>query len=149
MTILEISPLATVLIIGGLGVGAMVLIVSLLQYRSESAKRSKDNKDQIDKLTADMALMQKEFSPFWAVVQSKIAADLTHPSPQFAEMDKLLKKLEALDITDAERNRLNQLLSDRIQTNDPEVSEAEKKSAKIMIEVMEKVIIENIELAAS
>jgi hypothetical protein len=87
-----------------------------------------------------LAVLATKISPLWAAVQEKIARDLTHPSPQFQEMDQLLHELNTLDITDEGRERLATLLDERIISTDPEVSEAERKSARLMKGVMAKVI---------
>lgn len=97
---------------------------------------------RIGALESRVEMLNMQLSPFWAAVQTKIAADLTHPSPQFAEMDSLLRSLQNLTIGSAERDRLEVLLHQRAVTDDPEVSEDEKKSARLMIGVMEKVVIE-------
>src|SRR3972149_10959349 len=92
--------------------GALIAFMATWFWRYRSSVehiRQKDD-DLIRKLVADMALMQMQISPFWAAVQSKIADDLHHPSPQFAEMDSLLVKLSALVITPVERDRLEYLL---------------------------------------
>lgn len=78
--------------------------------------------------------------PFWATLQTKLAADLLHPSPQFQEMDDLIKALENLTITDEQRVRLRDLLIERTTSSDPEVSTSEQSSAKIMLEAMDKVL---------
>lgn len=94
------------------------------------------------KVDQQMAVLLTQVSPLWAAVQSKIAKDLTHPSIQFQEMDELLRRLEALTITDDERERLHDLLRERSTSQDPEVSEDERASAKLMIGIMEKVVAE-------
>jgi hypothetical protein len=97
---------------------------------------------RISALESRVEMLNMQLSPFWAAVQTKIAADLTHPSVQFQEMDALLRSLQNLTIGSAERDRLEVLLHQRAVTDDPEVSEDEKKSARLMIGVMEKVISE-------
>lgn len=96
--------------------------------------------ERIELLERTIVEVTTQVKPLWAAVQAKIARDLTHPSPQFQEMDDLLKKLNLLDITDEERVRLGVLLDERIVSTDPEVSEDEKDSARLMKGVMEKVI---------
>ena len=149
MTYIAISPLAAVLIVGGMMVLTVVLILSVLRYRDESLKRAEANRAKIEQLTTDMALMQKQFSPFWTMVQDNIAEHLTHPSQQFREMDGLLKKLQTLDISDDERKRLIVLLRQRAVTSDLEVTEIEKESASIMLGVMRQVVTEATAQAAT
>ena len=101
--------------------------------------------ERVDKLSEDMTLIKMQFSPFWKTVESRIIADLTHPSPQFVEMDELLKKLELLTITEDERARLAVMLRERMHTSDPEVTPEERASAAVLLVVMDKVIAESAE----
>lgn len=94
---------------------------------------------EIAHLREQLASLETQVSPLWAAVQAKIIRDLTHPSPQFQEMDELMRRLAALKITEAERVRLSSLLEERIISNDPEVSDDEKESARLMKVIMEKV----------
>jgi hypothetical protein len=87
-----------------------------------------------------LATVNTQVSPLWAQVQSKVAQELHHDDPRYAEMDGLLERLIALKITTAERARLKQLLVQRVV--DPTVGAEEQKSAKLMIAVMEKVLVE-------
>lgn len=96
--------------------------------------------DRVAVLEQEVAILKTQMSPLWSSVQSQIARDLTHPHPQFAEMDELLQRLENLTITDAERVRLGLLLEERILSTDPEISEDERASAKLLKGVMKKVL---------
>ena len=98
--------------------------------------------DRLLKLEIDMATVGTQISPLWAQVQAKIASELHHPNPNYAAMDRLLEKLEALTITGDERIALKLLLLKRSRDMSPEVSEDERKSAILMIQVMGKVLIE-------
>ena len=102
--------------------------------------RDKVLDDRLTVIDSQMQMLMTQVSPLWAAVQSKIAKDLTHPSPQFAEMDQLLKDLESLKLTPGGKERLLVLLEERIHSSDPEVSEEEKKSASLLEGVMEKVL---------
>lgn len=103
-------------------------------------KRASSTDERLGKIESQLAVLGVQVSPLWAAVQSKIAKDLTHPSPQFQEMDELLRQLEALTITDADRTRLEVLLTERMTSTDPEVTDDERESAKLMIGVMRKVL---------
>lgn len=90
----------------------------------------------------DIAILKTQVSPLWAKVQAQIAADLHQPHPRYAEMDKLLEKLEALTISDEERGRLKELLLERSKDAHPDISEEQREKAKLMIVVMDMVLIE-------
>lgn len=96
--------------------------------------------DVVHEMRRDIVELQTKITPFWGVVQAKIIKDLTHPSPQFHEMDSLMRELNDMTITAEGRDRLDHLLDLRIVSNDPEVSTAEKESAKLMKGVMKKVL---------
>lgn len=128
-------------IVNSLGIFALTTVVTI--YLRRAAKTASDRDaltERLFKMDAQLAVLGTQVSPLWAAVQSKIAKDLTHPSVQFHEMDELLRRLEALTITPKERQRLHDLLIERTTSVDPEVSEAEKESAKLMIGVMDKVL---------
>lgn len=115
--------------------------VTLLLRRLTAAAAERAALDKrIVELESKLSVLGVQISPLWAAVQSKIAKDLTHPSPQFHEMDELLRRLEALTITDSERERLHTLLIERTESTDAEVSDAERKSAALMIGIMDKVL---------
>lgn len=110
-------------------------------------RRIKAKSDALEKVDERLASIENKLaelgvqvSPLWAAVQSKIAKDLTHPHAQFKEMDRLLRDLENLTISHEGRRRLGVLLEERIISQDPLVSDDEKMSARLMKDVMEKVI---------
>lgn len=103
-------------------------------------QRDKALDERLSVIDSQMQMLMTQVSPLWAAVQSKIAKDLTHPSPQFAEMDELLKDLESLQLTPGGKDRLLTLLEERIHSTDPEVTDAEKESARLLEGVMEKVL---------
>ena len=111
----------------------------LLQDQKERTSAILARLDAVEHMVTEL---QTKVSPLWAAVQSRIITDLTHPHPQFAEMDDLLTKLDALELTAKESARLNVLLEKRITSNDPAVSDEEKESAKLMRGVMAKAISE-------
>ena len=82
-----------------------------------------------------------QIGPLWAQVQSKVAQTLHHDDVRYAEMDKLLEDLIALRISPSNRIRLEMLLNER--SVDATVSEEERKSAKLMIAVMDKAMSES------
>lgn len=96
--------------------------------------------DRLGKIEAQLGILGTQVSPLWAAVQSKIVKDLTHPSVQFHEMDELLRRLDALTITDLERARLDYLLKERRVSTDPEVTAIERKKANVMIDIMDLVL---------
>lgn len=114
-----------------------------IDKKTAEAERKADNKELEEwraSVDRQMAVLLTQVSPLWAALQTKVAKDLTHPSEQFHEMDELLRRLEALTITDVERERLRVLLLERSTSQDPEVSEEERESAKLMIGIMKKVL---------
>jgi hypothetical protein len=130
-------------ILNSLAIFALGLLVTLSLRRSNTSASDKAALIAWQaKVDTQMAVLLTQVSPLWAAVQSKIAKDLTHPHKQFKEMDGLLEKLEALSITDEERVRLRDLLKERATSQDAEVNDEERASAKLMIGVMEKVLSE-------
>jgi hypothetical protein len=87
-----------------------------------------------------LGIVETQVSPLWARVQSQISSDLHHPDKQYSEMDDLLEKLDRLEITLVERERLKVLLRER--ATDTRADEMERSSARMMITVMERVLIE-------
>ena len=87
--------------------------------------------------------LDTQVSPLWAQVQARISSDLHHPHPRYFEMDILLEKLEALTITNDERERLKVLLRERSVDMHEDISESQRQSAKIMSGVMDKVVLES------
>jgi len=96
---------------------------------------------RIRSLEITVAETKVQVSPLWAQVQNKIAQELHHDDPRYAEMDRLLEDLIALRISSENRVQLKKLLQERAA--DPSVTPEEQKSAKLMIAVMEKVITES------
>jgi hypothetical protein len=105
--------------------------------------RDKEFADRLAILTTNLATLSTKVGLFWTTVQARIANDLHHPHTQFAEMDHLLAKLVAGFLDDSERARLEVLIDERIISTDPEVSESERNSAKMMIDVMDKALKES------
>jgi len=87
-----------------------------------------------------LAEMSTKVSPLWATVQKVISDELHHPHAQYAEMDTLLERLDNLTITTEERDRLKILLMQRSVDMDSDITESQRKSAKMMIDVMDKVV---------
>jgi len=114
-----------------------------VQKQEDDAKRDRRADDtRISDLEKRVAELSAQVSPFWSAIQAKIIKDLTHPSPQFAPMDRLLAKLLSLQITPLEHRVLDRLIEERIVSTDPEITEEEKSSAKILKLVIPKVIAE-------
>src|ERR1700733_4419175 len=86
--------------------------------------------------------LETQVKPLWARVQRQISKDLHHPDAKFHEMDTLLERLEDLTILPEERVRLKTLLIDRSVDMHPDVSDEQRKKAKLMIGVMELVVLE-------
>jgi hypothetical protein len=89
-----------------------------------------------------MAIVTTQVSPLWKQVESRIAAELHHPHPRYAEMDQLLEQLEArpLQLSDASRLRLKELLSLRAVDTHPDITPQQRSSAALMLGVMDKVL---------
>jgi hypothetical protein len=93
-------------------------------------------------MAQDIAILKTQVSPLWAQIQTRIAVDLHHPHPRYIEMDGLLEKLENLTITLEERKRLEILLQERSIDMHEDISELQRKEAKLMNQVMHIVLIE-------
>jgi len=113
-----------------------VLLTALLAFVVRLNARLND----FDKI---ITRLDTQVSPLWAQVQARISSDLHHPHPRYFEMDTLLEKLEALKISDTERDRLKVLLRERSVDMHEDISESQRQSAKIMSGVMDKVVLEN------
>lgn len=92
------------------------------------------------------ATLSSDISPLWQTLQKKLGADLTHPDEP--ETDALIAKLLELNISNDERERLKLRLKQRIDGDDPKVSDSERASARIMLEVMGKVLEEAADTSA-
>lgn len=133
-------------------IGAALAFVSAWYWRrktriedelAKALKEREEMKERIDVLEQKFVLQeaeQKQTLPIWAALQAKIIKDMTHPHEQFKEMDVLLEKLQADDVTHSERVRIVELTEERIVSTDPLVSHDEKESAKLLEVVMGKVI---------
>jgi hypothetical protein len=97
---------------------------------------------QLRQITIKLTELGTQVSPLWASVQARIARDLHHPHPRYLEMDGLLEKLEALSITPHERERLKILLLERSTDTHPDITDAQREKAKLMIQVMNIVVLE-------
>ena len=131
-------PIANSIAVFALG----TIVTVYLRRASVIAAEAKEQEKWRKEVDKNMAVLLTQVSPLWAAVQSKIAKDLTHPHVQFKEMDELLRQLEAMEITDDGRERLHELLRERSTSQDPEVSDEERNSARLMIGIMEKVVAE-------
>jgi hypothetical protein len=130
-------------IIKGVVILAAGAMITLYFRRSASVSlEKKELLDRVNKMDSEISTMKTQISPLWSAVQAKIAADLTHPSPQFKRIDALLAKLLNLEITPKEREELHQGLIARSFSKDPEVSDRERLKAKVMLDVMELVLYE-------
>jgi hypothetical protein len=97
---------------------------------------------EMQKMRIEIATLSTQVSPLWAQIQSRIAADLHHPHPRYFEMDKLLEKLEALTITQDERVRLDTLLMERSVDMHDDITDIQRKEARLMSQVMHIVLLE-------
>ncbi len=113
---------------------------------AQTAARNVISIDELIKRTNEqdrqIVILQSQISPFWSAVQTKIAEDLHHPEPEFAEMDNLLEQLESLTITEGGRTKLKGLLVERSDATHPAIKPSERGSAQLMLSVMEKVLTE-------
>lgn len=116
------------------GIGATILAAILAYCTRINAK--------LDKQGEEIIALKTQISPLWARVQAQIAADLHQPHPRYIEMDTLLERLEHLTITDAERARLKVLLVERSQDMHADISAGQRQNALLMIQIMDKVLIE-------
>src|ERR1700722_17292712 len=101
------------LLIAGFTVLLGTFVAWVVRVNTQHRAEIKDLQDSMNELKASMGVVNTQMSPLWARVQAQIAQDLHHPSPRYAEMDKLLEKLEALTITVDERAALKALLIER------------------------------------
>jgi hypothetical protein len=83
-----------------------------------------------------LRMLESQYSPFWRVFQTEVADTLHHPHPESRELDGLLEKLEALTMTDSERDRLVQLL--REIADDP--NSEERSRAEFLLFAMPRVV---------
>lgn len=97
---------------------------------------------EVNKLKVATAKLDTQMSPLWATVQARISEDLHHPHPRYFEMDRLLEALENMTISVSGRSRLKVLLHERSVDMHPDITEAQRRSAKAMIPVMDLVVIE-------
>ncbi len=109
--------------------------------RKERSHILEDDQRQIVKRIEALELAVVEIKTpvdlLWAVVQAKLVKDLTHPSPQFHEMDYLMRDYKAQILDEKGKDRLAMLIDARIISTDPEVTEEEKISALLMKDVLE------------
>lgn len=124
----------------GLEVGLIVsafgvILISVIAYNVRQAGHLQDMREEI-------AVLKTQVSPLWAQIQSRIAADLHHPHPRYLEMDTLLEKLETLTITEVERKRLAILLLERSTDTHADITDMQRKEAKLMKQIMEIVVLE-------
>lgn len=96
--------------------------------------------------TIVLASIGLQVSPLWARVQAKVAADLHHPHPRYAEMDVFLEKLEShpMTISQEERTRLKELLHERSLDMHEDITLKQRQEAQLMSIVMDLVEIEAI-----
>jgi hypothetical protein len=121
-----VTPLESGLIITLFGVAFTAIIALLVRMNVK-----------IDQQGRDIGVLQTQVSPLWARVQAQISSDLHHPRIRYAEMDGLLEKLEALTITQRERDRLKVLLNERATDMHEDITDDQRKKAKLMIDIME------------
>lgn len=115
--------------------------VTVILHRQNASKIDREKAEtRIRGLEDRLAQAEFRVTPLWEKVQQQLVDDLHHPHSKHLETDLLLEKLNALTINNLERDRLKELLVER--SVDPTVSEAEKKSAELMIYVMERVLLE-------
>jgi hypothetical protein len=120
----------------GLIVAAFSIILgAIIAYNVRQASHMQDMREEI-------AILRTQVSPLWAQIQTRIAADLHHPHPRYFEMDKLLEKLESLTISPQERLRLEALLLERASDMHEDITEVQRKEAKLMSQVMHIVVLE-------
>jgi hypothetical protein len=121
------------LLIGFLGITYTALLSAVIAMLVRLGSRFR-------KVEEEIITIKTQVSPLWARVQAQISNDLHHPHPRYKEMDRLLEKLESLEIVPAERARLRQLLLERSKDMHPDITDEQRRSALIMIPVMEMVI---------
>lgn len=126
---------------------AMLAFMSTLYFQLRKGREQVREEDRKWKaqIEADMVQLKTQMSPLWAQVQSRIAAELHHPHPRYAEMDKLLERLETvpLQMSPAERDRLKELLRLRSLDMHPDITPGQRSSAVLMLGVMDKVLEES------
>lgn len=121
----------------GLIVAAFSIVLgAIIAYNVRQAAHMQEMREEL-------AVLKTQVSPLWAQIQSRIVADLHHPHPRYKEMDVLLERLEALKITPEERIRLEALLIERSVDEHDDISEIQRKEAKLMNQVMDIVVLES------
>jgi hypothetical protein len=130
-----------------LGATVGLLVSMYLEARKSKSDEMKTLEASIVAINSRLDILATQVSPLWARVQSQIANELHHPNLRYAEMDKLLEKLESLDITSEERARLKELLLQRSVDTHSDIDDDQRSSALIMVSVMGKVLKETKEAA--
>jgi hypothetical protein len=116
--------LALVLAVAAIVTGPIVAIAFSLYIRRQDGGQE-DRAEllrQIGELRAivgDLASKDKTRTPYFDELQRSLASDRHRPSPEHAEMDRLLEELQALTLTPARRTVLEKMLQAEI--DDPEV----------------------------
>jgi hypothetical protein len=125
-----------------LSTGLALVSTLYVQSRNSRLRLSKENDEWKIKVDAALITLGTQMSPLWAQVQTRIASELHHPHPRYHEMDVLLEKLESKPtlITNNERSRLRELLSQRAVDTHPDITPQQKSSAALMLGVMDKVL---------
>jgi hypothetical protein len=133
--------------LGGLGIFFGIRL--LWNDRANTKAKAKAYDELIKRVVewdARWATLSSDVSPLFATLQKKLSADLTHPEEKFHAADELMRKLEALTITEPERQQLTLVLQQRAV--DETVSAIERSKAKIMLELMDLVLGEAADPAA-
>jgi len=85
-----------------------------------------------------LAKLELSATPLWSTLQLEVSRALHHPDPESAPMDKLLVKLEKLELNEAETVELDEMLE--IKMKNPKESDQERKRAELLRFIMPRVV---------
>lgn len=109
---------------------AIGLIVVLMQWQLQSR----------------LVALEKRTPPFWAVLQRHVSNALHHPHPESQVLDRLIEKLESLEITDEETRELEDLLKAKVE--DVNEADNERERASLLLFVMPRALKERADAGA-
>lgn len=87
-------------------------------------------------LEAGAVKVATQVEPLWSMIQAKMARELTHPSREFHVADDLLVTLVEGDISETGRQRLLDLMEQRVTDPNPKIGVLERETAGAMAFVM-------------
>jgi len=115
-----------------------------MRSSQQKIELSNKNSEEIEKMKARIAELEFPVKLLWANKQREFSEALHHPHAKDHEMDELLEKLNKIDITPDEVDRLKVLLLARSKDMSDDVSEEERIIAARMAGVMNETVLEQL-----